>query len=374
MDERRKLEKTLIALDDWKGKYFCLKRDFRVLRKRAEEGSSAILVSLRKMRASLSGEIPVIREMTDLVLSFVRSLDDKNWRGEEPKTGRLEGFGDGGAATSAFRAAEFLARLCSECQQRVEGVPFSSFTPLQVFVPNHCSEEDSLYQLQSGSSNHPLAAKNASASKSLSREFDMTDEPSSLLASQPHSFSQKALSSHPEPPCSPNTSQQTIPCLYPFTLSKNPPGLPVGSPQESLSQNRIGSRDPHCSIEDMSSRAELNESRLRASSKNISACEPQSLPACDSRAWRPRLGSESLPKNFPADHPPLSSENSPPKSVGTILSLIERAKRARPILKRKEEAKARAIGKSRSSASTTCCPANVSALEAQPSCLKVRGP
>lgn len=362
MDERRKLEKTLIALDDWKGRYFCLKRDFRVLRKRAEEGSSAILVSLRKMRASLSGEVPAIHEMTDLVLSFIRSLDGKDRRGEELKSGKAEGLVGAGTARSAFRAAEFLTRLCSDCQQRVEGVPFSSFTPLQVCIPNGYSEEDSCYQLQSASSNHFLVPKNASASKSLSREFDMTDEPSSLLASQP------------DPTRFPNTSQQSTPCLYSFTLSKNQPGRPVNSPPENLSTAKICSRDPHCSIEEISSRTELSESCLPASSKNISTCDPQSMLTSRTQASRPRLGSESLPKSFPPDHPPLSSQYSSPKSVGAILSLIERAKRTKPILKRKAEGKSLIIGRSRPSASTACCPANVSALEAQPSGHKVRGP
>lgn len=119
MEDRTKLEKAMIALDDFKGKYFCLKRDQRIIASKAEEFSQRLNSAMAKKIASLHRTDPTtaktfeagLLEFFELANGFVEDLQRQNFIASE-KAGELN---------TSKPSGDWINKLCSECREKIEG-------------------------------------------------------------------------------------------------------------------------------------------------------------------------------------------------------------------------------------------------------------
>ena len=119
MEDRIKLEKAMIALDDFKGKYFCLKRDQRIVASKAIEFSQRLNSAMAKKIASLHRTDPTtaktfeagLLEFFELANGFVEDLQKENFIASE-KAGELN---------TAKPSGDWINKLCSECREKIEG-------------------------------------------------------------------------------------------------------------------------------------------------------------------------------------------------------------------------------------------------------------
>lgn len=143
MKDCRKLEKTLIALDDCRGKFFCLKRDHRILIRRAQDYTRTLLPMLKASQPNVqTSQIPSLaspaqkhlQEAVDLTLRFITFLGDTDEAPEESVVSISESDREMPLLPPAPTSLrELLPKLCSQCRPKAEAA-FEGAEPDTLFL------------------------------------------------------------------------------------------------------------------------------------------------------------------------------------------------------------------------------------------------
>ena len=121
MEDRKKLEKALISLDDYKGRYFCLKRDQRIAARRAAEFSATFSALVVKKIAEAEGSKNVERgllELFELAITFA----DPIAKGENAPGDSIVEIADSAKKENQVFSLEGreVPKLCEDCARKME--------------------------------------------------------------------------------------------------------------------------------------------------------------------------------------------------------------------------------------------------------------
>ena len=148
MKDCRKLEKMLIALDDCRGKFFCLKRDHRILTRRTQDFTRTLLPMLKASQPNIqSSQIlslasPAqkhLQEAIELTLRFITTLGDTEEAHEESVASISESDREMPLLPPAPTILrELLPKLCTQCRPKAEAA-FEGAEPDTLFLEEDLS-------------------------------------------------------------------------------------------------------------------------------------------------------------------------------------------------------------------------------------------
>lgn len=124
MNERRRLEKTLIELDDCRANFFLLKRDQRILTQKIERVSHRILSEVGRIgggekKSELNSVEKVFDKISTLVGQILIAVGEIGEEKGELRSGEL-GSDVSAEEEPIFNLGKLFGSLCKNCQKKVE--------------------------------------------------------------------------------------------------------------------------------------------------------------------------------------------------------------------------------------------------------------
>ena len=280
MDDRRRLEKALISLDDSRGRYFCLKRDYRILQQRSSDFSMKVIAGLSRALASPQ-TTKLLRDLLDQATAFSETLVRQEEHPSEstpssPETNRKRDPSTpqplNTSTPQALNPSTLLPLLCAHCIVRVEALFEGKKTLLS-----------SDYKLGQGS---VTAHSKQSVFKSLEKEFaDTIEHKPKVTPFLPSPISQR--------------SQQRVES---FTPQVNAPKFPPLSSQNQV-PTAIPSSNPNSDLSPSPSTANLPKLQITSN--------PSTAQQLNTSTPQPLITSTAQPSTFQSSQSaiPISESN-----------------------------------------------------------------